>query len=1172
MCGAWLASGTGRGASRASQFKERSIYLAVGVCTLGVVVVFLWMPADQAYEPRLAMHRPAEMAAGFLFVLSALGYARRGRWKFDAFEFCLILFLTVSALGHAVYMSFSTQLFDALALTAHLITILAYVFLLSGLLASVLASFQREAQLIRNLTHANEALGMEVEERRCVEQALQHARDFLEARVAERTDDLAEQGRLAALASEIALVLTEGVHVQKTLQRSAELMVLFLDAAFVRIWTVNEQQRVLELQASAGIYTHLNGPHGRVPLGQFKIGRIAEEGKPHLTNDVQQDPWVSDPEWAQREGMVAFAGCPLIVNDRVVGVVAGFARQPLTKAAFQSFGSLAGSIAQFISRKRAEAALLDSEEKVRLLLDSAAEAIFGIDVQGNCTLANRACLELLRYRNQSDLVGKNMHDLMHYAHADGTAYPAAHCRVNDAVQRGEGCHVDDEVLWRSDGTCFPAEYWSYPVRKDGAIVGAVVTFLDISKRKQAEEALRTSEERFRIASENAGDLTFEWDLPTGRMDMYGLFPDTLGGLPAPRSFEAWSKMVHPDDLGPLLEAIGRHIETGERYVGEYRLIGLNGRIYHYAVRGRAVCNRAGEPYKAVGVVSDITEHKKTEEAIAQLAAIVQSSEDAIISTDLEGRITTWNGGAEKLLGYTSAEAVGAPLAILFARAGSAAEILEPSTRGAVSRLEEAIFAHRDGAQMPVSLTVSPIRRATGQITGAAAIARDISARKKAETELAHQAQHDHLTGLPNRLLLADRLAASIDRAARSGAMTAVIYLDLDGFKFVNDTLGHEAGDELLQQVTERLRACIREPDTLARMGGDEFMLVVNQVPDDRIALRIAERLRAALRKSFQVAEHELYMTASLGIAMYPRDGSDVSTLRRNADAAMYEAKRGGKDRVLFFTPAMRDTFLERLELETELRRALDRNELSLAFQPIYEAKGGRQTAFEALLRWVHPVLGPISPAKFVPVAEESGLIVRLGAWVLQQACRECRAWQERGRKGVRVAVNVSALEFARAEFASQVLRVLDETGLPGQLLDLELTETTLMRDMDDSIRRMGRLRERGIRISIDDFGTGYSSLGYLPRLPVDLLKIDRSFVAELGVNSAALSLIEGMISLAHSIGKRVVVEGVETHEQLDVLRGIGADEIQGFLLGRPAPLPAWEPEAADACEPLELSA
>jgi EAL domain-containing protein (putative c-di-GMP-specific phosphodiesterase class I) len=292
--------------------------------------------------------------------------------------------------------------------------------------------------------------------------------------------------------------------------------------------------------------------------------------------------------------------------------------------------------------------------------------------------------------------------------------------------------------------------------------------------------------------------------------------------------------------------------------------------------------------------------------------------------------------------------------------------------------------------------------------------------------------------------------------------------------------------------------------------------------------------------------------------MYPRDGADVSTLRQNADAAMYEAKRGGKDRVLFYSPAMRDTFLEHLELETDLRRALERGqELSLAYQPIFDAKTRRQTAFEALLRWAHPVLGSSPPSKFIPVAEESGLIIRLGAWVLKEACRQCRQWQDHGLPAVRVAVNASALEFAREEFAGNVLQTLDETGLPGDLLEMELTETTLMHDMDEGIAKMARLQARGVRISIDDFGTGYSSLGYLPRLPVDALKIDRSFVADLGTNSTALSLIEGMISLAHSIRKRVVVEGVETEEQLDLLRRIGADEIQGFLLGRPAPLPAW---------------
>jgi diguanylate cyclase (GGDEF)-like protein/PAS domain S-box-containing protein len=862
----------------------------------------------------------------------------------------------------------------------------------------------------------------------------------------------------------------------------------------------------------------------------------------------------------------------------VVGVVAAFARQPLSKAAYQTFGSLAGSISEFVGRKGMEAALQDSEERVRLLLDSTAEAIYGIDLEGNCTFANRASRRILGYEKAEQLLGKNMHEVLHHTRVDGSTYPVAECPIFQAFRKGEGTHIDDEVLWRTDGTSFPAEYWSYPVRTEGAIVGAVVTFLDITERKQAEDVLRTSEERFRIAAENAGDMTIEWDLRSGHVDVFGVLSARLGDRPMPRTFEAWKSMLHPEDLGGVLAGFGRHIETGERYVTQYRVLGESGSIYHYSLRGQAIRNAAGEPYKWIALVSDITESKQAEEAISQLAAIVQCSEDAIIGTSLSGTITTWNGGAERLLGYPAAEALGSSLSILFGRAEQAWDILDPSRRGAVNRLDEAVFVSKEGLEVSVSLTVSPIRKATGEITGVATIARDISARKKAEIALAHQAQHDHLTGLPNPLLLADRLAFSIQRASHSGLMTAAIYVDLDGFKFVNDTLGHEAGDALLKLVTERLQACLREQDTLARMGGDEFMVVVNEVKDDTIALSMAERLRTALHRPFQVADHELYVTASIGVAMCPRDGTDVSTLRRDADGAMYAAKRSGRDRVMFFTPAMRDTFLEHLELETELRHALDLgSELSLVYQPIFEAQSGRQTAFEALLRWAHPTLGNISPAKFVPVAEESGLIFRLGAWVLKQACRQCRLWQDHGLAGVRVAANVSALEFARAEFSGNVLRVLAESGLPGDLLDLEVTETTLMRDMDEAIRKMSLLRARGIRISIDDFGTGYSSLGYLPRLPVDTLKIDRTFVADLGVNSTAQSLIVGMISLAHSIGKKVVVEGVETKEQLELLKNIGCDEIQGFLLGRPVALPEWkEPPATvivpESTDPVQVLA
>ncbi len=1301
LCARLLAFNSKR-SQEVTRSGERILYFAMGACILGSFTFFQFVPLPLEFYPNFPIHRPAELIAGVFYGLAALGHWRRRAWKGVNFEHWLMLFLITMSAGQLAYTPGLIGTFDAVACAAHILRIVAYVFILIGLLGSMLSIFRGAEQALRDQKHVNESLAHEVESRQRAEEALEQARSKLEARVAADTEVLAEQDELATLASKIAVVLTQGEAVPETLQRCSEVICRSLDAALVCIWILNPEQSVLELNGSAGMYTDLDGPYRRVPVGQLRIGRVAEEGKPHLTNTIQEDPWVSDQEWAKREGMVAFAGYPLMVKDRVEGVIAACARRPLTEVTMQALGSIAGSLGLFIGRRRAEAALLESEEWVRLLLDSTAEAIFGLDLQGNCTLANRAGLRLLGYEQQEEVLGKNLHQLAHHTHRDGSPYPVAECPISRAFQNGGGSHSDGEVFWRADGTSFPVEHWSFPVLKAGEVVGGVLTFIDISVRKQAEEeqrklaclvessddfidiaspdgkvlylnsggakmvgfdnaqdaigvhisslhpeaawaqledtipiqlktgiykcetelrhwktgapidvllsaftlrnpetgevlclaaimrditnrklteqALRTSEERFRVAAENASDMTFDWDLGTGHVEVFGRESARLGDRPVPRSFEGWRSMVHPDDLGPVLDAINRHIQSGEPYVGEYRVVGAQGDVYHYSLRGQAIRNSAGEPARWVGLVSDITEQKKSVEAIAQLAAIVQSSEDAIIGSSLSGIITTWNGGAEKLLGYTPLEALGTSIAALLAPPERAREFLERCARGEVSRFDRTFIQCKAGAILPVSLTVSPIRNATGDITSVAAIGRDMSAQVKAETELAYQARHDHLTGLPNRLMLADRLEASIARAARSGVMAAVIYLDLDGFKLVNDTLGHEAGDRLLQQVTDRLRACVREPETLARMGGDEFMVVLNNLADDMAALAIAERLGAELRKPFVVDGRQLYLTASIGISMYPRDGTDVSALRRNADAAMYQAKHTGKDRAVFFSPAMRTTFLERLELETDLRHAFDNGEFLLYFQPIFDATGRRQTAFEALIRWMHPSRGLIPPDMFIPVAEETGLIIRLGAWVLREACRECRFWKDHGLDSVRVTANVSPLQFMRPDYVESALRILDETRLRGDLLELELTEGMVMRDVEGSIRKMSRLRERGIRISIDDFGTGYSSLGYLARLPVDTLKIDRSFVAQLETNSTAHSLIEGMISLAHSIGKRVIVEGVETEQQLATLRELGCDEVQGFLLGKPAllanfgaPLDCGGLDRRDASERAEQS-
>jgi diguanylate cyclase (GGDEF)-like protein/PAS domain S-box-containing protein len=797
-------------------------------------------------------------------------------------------------------------------------------------------------------------------------------------------------------------------------------------------------------------------------------------------------------------------------------------------------------------------ALPECDRRFRSAFTHAAIGVAIIDSTGAYVFANQTFCRISGYEDH-ELCQLKFTATLHPEDRD------SRLKLFQQLIAGEiGSYVSERRFIRKDGQVVWVRL-SITLSGDAVRPSQIIVFVeDITERKQTEDALRASEERFRIASENASDMIYEWDLRTGEVDVFGPNHQRLGDWPTPPSYEAWKKMVHPEDLERIVPELERYIGSGERYNGEFRVVGRNGSIFYYSNRGQAIRNAAGEPSKWIGLATDITEARLAEEAISQLAAIVQCSADAIVATDATGAITTWNDGAQELLGYTAAEAQALSITALFSSADLAQEVLSLIHQGRSSRLDEALFLGSDGGQVPVLLSVSPIRKSEGQLSGSAIIARDISARKQAESEMAYRALHDYLTGLPNRLLLADGLASSIAGADLDVSGTAVIFVDLDGFKYVNDTLGHEAGDVLLQQVSQRLSACVRHGDLLARMGGDEFMVVVNGVTEDRVALSVAERLSAALRGPFFLAHHELVVTASMGISMYPRDGGDVSTLRRNADAAMYQAKRSGKDRVHFYTPALGAACQARLELETDLRHALDRGELLLHYQPVFTAADNRHTAYEALSRWPHPDHGFVPPNQFIPLAEETGLIVRLGEWVLREACRQCRWWQDHGKSSVRVAVNVSPLQFGRADFVDTVLGVLQDARLTGNLLDLELTESIVMRDIDSAIQKMAQLRERGIRISVDDFGTGYSSLGYLPKLPIDILKIDRCFVAQIGENDAAVPLIHGMISLAHSIGKRVIVEGVETPRQLEILRNLNCDEVQGFLLGRPARLTRHE--------------
>jgi diguanylate cyclase (GGDEF)-like protein len=432
------------------------------------------------------------------------------------------------------------------------------------------------------------------------------------------------------------------------------------------------------------------------------------------------------------------------------------------------------------------------------------------------------------------------------------------------------------------------------------------------------------------------------------------------------------------------------------------------------------------------------------------------------------------------------------------------------------------------------------------------------AKKKAEAQLQHQALTDELTGLPNRRLLSDRLAHSLAIAQREQRILALLYIDLDGFKLVNDSLGHTVGDLLLIQVAQRLRSRIRQADTLARLGGDEFTVVLTTLRAPQEAEVVAKSLLDALAEQFLVEGHEIVIGASIGVSLFPQDGADPVALLQHADSAMYAAKSDGKNQVKCFTPELRSLANERLSLESQLRGAIARGEIHLHYQPEFDIRTQRLTRFEALARWTHPAFGMVSPAKFIPVAEESGQIIALGAYLLDQACREAVKWQAMAAYPIQVAVNVSSLQFARPTFVDEVEKTLDRTGLKPELLQIELTESIMLTGAERAAETMKRLRTLGVSLAIDDFGSGYSCLSYLPKLPFGTLKIDRSFVHELESHTGAKAIVRSLVTLAHSLDMQVVVEGVETTQQLEAVRKLGGNEVQGFLLGRPTPNPEMQ--------------
>jgi diguanylate cyclase (GGDEF)-like protein/PAS domain S-box-containing protein len=545
-------------------------------------------------------------------------------------------------------------------------------------------------------------------------------------------------------------------------------------------------------------------------------------------------------------------------------------------------------------------------------------------------------------------------------------------------------------------------------------------------------------------------------------------------------------------------------------------------------------------------------------------AILDGSEYAIVSTDTNGLIELFNPAAERIFGWRADELVGRATPLLFCPEHELARLETRDTHGFFAMLCEARAGHtadpremtlrrKDGHEFPASLSVSALHGPDGAIRGYLGIATDIGRQKAAESRIRFLAHYDALTELPNRNYLGQRLAEAQELCRRRGEPLALLFLDLDRFKYVNDSLGHHAGDLLLQAVSRRFMTCVRAEDTVARTGGDEFVILLPSLPGRSRATEVAERVLAALREPFDIRGQRLTISPSIGIALYPEDGSDAETLIKHADAAMYQAKAAGRNAYRFYDIQFSRDVSERLVLENELRLALEHKQFVLHYQPQFDVHSGEMTGVEALLRWQHPQHGLVAPDRFIPVAEDSGLIVPIGDWVLRAACTQARAWRVSGLLDAPMAVNLSARQFDQADLAEQIASVLEATGLPATRLELELTESLVMREPERSSDTLSRCKALGLTIAIDDFGTGYSSLAYLRRFPIDRLKIDRSFIKDIVDEPDDAAIAQAIIAMAHSLRLSVVAEGVESEAQLRLLRQWQCGMYQGFLSSHPLP-------------------
>lgn len=685
------------------------------------------------------------------------------------------------------------------------------------------------------------------------------------------------------------------------------------------------------------------------------------------------------------------------------------------------------------------------------------------------------------------------------------------------------------------------------------------------RRQLISEELRASEERWQFALESNRDGVWDWNIPTGEVffsasyaEMYGFAKNEL----TPHESE-WSKRLHPDDVHRVMTEVQGFLKGNEpTFYSEFRMQCKDGSWKWILSRGKLLSRDAeGNPLRMIGTHTDISQFKAQQNALRMAAEIFeQNTQSIIVTTAPDNKVVRVNPAFTQITGYSAEEALGKNPNFL--ESGHHSEefflsmwetiVKDGQWRGEIWN------KRKNGEIYPELMSITAIKDKNGEITHYVSLSSDISKSKQAEEQIRDLAYYDTLTGLPNRRLLEDRLKLALANAHRNNSRVGLLFLDLDHFKTINDSLGHLAGDLLLTQSAQRISACVREGDTVARQGGDEFVLLLPDLANDHDALyaasTVAEKIRDELRIPFDLNGYEAAVTPSIGIAIYPMDADNLVDLVRNADTAMYHAKKHGRNNYQFYASNMNANAVKRLGMDNALRHAIERDELSLYYQPQVDAEGKILSA-EALLRWNSTLLGEIMPAQFIPLAEENGLIIPIGKWVLETACAQMRAWLDAGLVSdkMRIAVNISPRQFAQADFNMRLVETLDNYKLHPKDIELEVTEGVLMQNTQESLAKLDELKALGFKISVDDFGTGYSSLSYLKHFPIDVLKIDQSFVRDISNDADDAAISRAIISMAKNLNLKVIAEGVETVDQLNFLKENGCDAYQGYHFSRPMP-------------------